>query len=107
MEYTQAVVNDCLGERPYRYFERIPSTMDAAREWLMEDAPHGAIVLTGEQSAGRGRMGRSWLTADGAALALSVILRPSGGPVLPQVSMLGGLAVLDALSSLGLNGLFL
>lgn len=107
MEYTQAVVDACLGERPRRYFERIGSTMDAAREWLLDDAPHGAMVITGEQTAGRGRMGRSWVTADGAALALSVILRPASGTVLPQVSMLGGLAVLDALASLGLRGLFL
>lgn len=107
MKFTQSVVDACLGERPYRYYERIRSTMDAAREWLLEEAPHGAIVIAGEQTAGRGRMGRSWLTADGAALALSVILRPGSGTVLPQVSMLGGLAVLDALASLGLRDLFL
>lgn len=107
MEYTQAVVDACLGERPHRYFERIRSTMDAAREWLLDGAPHGAVVIAGEQTAGRGRMGRSWLTVDGAALALSVILRPTSGTILPQVPMLGGLAVLDALAALGLRGLFL
>ena len=107
MEYTQAVVRACLGARPHRYFERIRSTMDAAREWLLTDAPHGALVITGEQTAGRGRMGRSWLTPDGCALAMSVILRPASGTALPQVSMLGGLAVLDALASLGLPNLFL
>jgi BirA family biotin operon repressor/biotin-[acetyl-CoA-carboxylase] ligase len=107
MEYTQAVVRSCCGQRPYRYFERIQSTMDAAREWLLEDAPHGAVVVTGEQTAGRGRIGRTWLTADGASLALSVILRPGSGTALPQVSMLGGLAALDALTALGLRDLFL
>jgi BirA family biotin operon repressor/biotin-[acetyl-CoA-carboxylase] ligase len=107
MQYTLAVVSSCLGPRPYRYFERIRSTMDAAREWLTEGAPHGGLVITGEQTAGRGRMGRSWLIPDGCALAMSVILRPANGTALPQVSMLGGLAVLDALASLGLGGLFL
>ena len=107
MEYTQDVVNSCLGTRPHLYFERIQSTMDAAREWLVDGAPHGAIVITGEQTAGRGRMGRSWLTPNGSALTMSVILRPKSGLVLPQVSMLGGLAVLDALASLGLRNLFL
>lgn len=107
MQYTQAVVSSCLGNRAYRYYERIRSTMDAAREWLIEGAPHGALVITGEQTAGRGRMGRSWLTPDGSALTLSVILRPDNGTALPQVSMLGGLTVLDALASMGLHGLFL
>ena len=100
-------LNSCLEARPHRYFERIRSTMDAAREWLLTDAPHGAIVITGEQTAGRGRMGRSWLTPDGSALTMSVILRPANGNALPQVSMMGGLAVLDALASLGLRDLFL
>lgn len=81
--------------------------MDAARAWLQDDAPHGALVITGEQTAGRGRMGRFWLSPDGCALALSIILRPARGVALPQVSMLGGLAVLDALTALGVRDLFL
>lgn len=107
MCFSQALVDARLGERPHRYYESIPSTMDAARDWLAEGAPHGALVIAGQQSAGRGRMGRTWVDADGCALALSVILRPASGSALPQISMLGGLAILDTLAALGVPDLLL
>jgi BirA family biotin operon repressor/biotin-[acetyl-CoA-carboxylase] ligase len=103
---TRELVDSCFGDRPHRYVDRVPSTMDAARAWLAEGAPHGAALLAGEQTAGRGRMGRVWLDADGAAIAMSLVLRlPSAA--LPQVPMYGGLAVHDALSALGVPGVTL
>lgn len=85
---------------PFRYYERIGSTNDAALDWLEHDAPVGALVIADEQSAGRGRRGRSWQTPPGAALALSVILRP-GTRWLSRVTMLGGLAVCELAENLG------
>ncbi|HRF98087.1 MAG TPA: hypothetical protein PLZ51_22930, partial [Aggregatilineales bacterium] len=55
----------------------LPSTQNEALTWLKNGAPHGAVVIADEQTAGRGRMGRTWHTPAGVALALSVILRPS------------------------------
>lgn len=43
---------------------------DAAQSW-----PHLGVILTDDQSAGRGRLGRSWTAAPGSALAISVLLR--------------------------------
>ena len=40
----------------------IGSTMDVARNAAHEGAPHGTLVVADEQTAGRGRLGRSWLT---------------------------------------------
>ena len=85
---------------PFRYYERIGSTNDVALDWLEHDAPVGALVIADEQSAGRGRRGRSWQTPPGAALALSVILRP-GARWLSRVNMLGGLAVCELAENLG------
>lgn len=89
-----------MGSRPYQFHPIIPSTMDAARDWLRDGATHGSLVLADEQTAGRGRLNRTWQTPAGGALALSVILRvvPS---TLPQVSMLGALAVAEAFDTLG------
>lgn len=50
--------------------------MDAAKRAAREGAPEGAIVLADEQTAGRGRLQRQWLTPPGSGIALSVILHP-------------------------------
>ena len=85
---------------PFRYFERISSTNDAAKAWLADGAPDCAVVIADEQLAGRGRHGRVWHTPPGSALALSVILRPSLES-LPRLTMLGGLAVCELAEGLG------
>ncbi len=59
-----------------RYFSQIGSTNDEAMRWAAADAPDGALVVADEQTAGRGRLNRSWVTRAGAALAFSVIYRP-------------------------------
>src|SRR5680860_1413471 len=62
--------------RPLRFFEEIESTNSEALEWAEEGAPEGAAVVADHQSAGRGRLGRTWLSEPGAVLPLSVVLRP-------------------------------
>lgn len=103
MSLDLSVLAQRMGSRPYQFHPIIPSTMDAAREWLQHGAPHGALVLADEQTAGRGRLNRAWQTPPDTALALSVILRVAPS-TLPQVSMLGALAVAEALDKLGVTG---
>ncbi|OQY26387.1 MAG: hypothetical protein B6I38_11410, partial [Anaerolineaceae bacterium 4572_5.1] len=57
-----------------RYFEKIGSTNDAALFW--KDAEDLSLVVANEQTAGRGRSGRSWQTPPDSALAFSLLLRP-------------------------------
>ncbi len=47
--------------------------------------PHGSVIVTDDQTRGRGRLGRTWLAPTGKTLAISVLLRPSspGGEPLP------------------------
>jgi BirA family biotin operon repressor/biotin-[acetyl-CoA-carboxylase] ligase len=80
--------------RPYRYLERCESTQ---RE-LAADAPEGAVAVTDEQTAGRGRLGRRWLAAPGTSILFSVNLRPAvETPRLPELSPVAGAAVADAI----------
>src|SRR6185436_7212359 len=58
-------------------FDRVASTNDAAKEMAASGAPEGTCVLAGEQTAGRGRLGRSWSSPSGEGLYLSVIVRPA------------------------------
>ncbi len=95
-----------LPDRPFRYYPSIGSTMDAARAWAEADAPDGAVVAADEQTSGRGRLQRRWVTRPGSALAFSIVLRPAPAelPHLALLSPLGGLAVCTALEdTLGLT----
>jgi BirA family transcriptional regulator, biotin operon repressor / biotin---[acetyl-CoA-carboxylase] ligase len=62
-----------------------------ARRLAAGGAPHGTLVTAGEQTAGRGRQGRSWVAPPGAALLASLVLRRPD----PLLSLRGGLAVGD------------
>lgn len=58
-------------------FERIGSTNDAVRAWLAAGTPEVCLAVADEQTAGRGRAGRTWSAPPGAALLLSVGFRPA------------------------------
>lgn len=67
--------------------------------WLHGGAEDGAVVIADEQRKGRGRQGRAWYTPPGVAIAMSVVLYPPQKG-LPQVTMLGALAIHDVLTEL-------
>jgi BirA family biotin operon repressor/biotin-[acetyl-CoA-carboxylase] ligase len=60
---------------PRVHFRLIDSTNARARELAGGGAPHGTIVTASEQSAGRGRQGRTWVASPGRALLCSIVLR--------------------------------
>jgi BirA family biotin operon repressor/biotin-[acetyl-CoA-carboxylase] ligase len=60
---------------PRLHLRRTGSTNDRARELAAAGAPHGTLVTAGEQTAGRGRQGRSWSAPAGSALLASLVLR--------------------------------
>ena len=62
------------------WFPVIDSTNRYAKQLAAEGAPHGTVVLADQQTAGRGRRGRGWLTPAGEGVALSLILRPDTHP---------------------------
>jgi BirA family transcriptional regulator, biotin operon repressor / biotin---[acetyl-CoA-carboxylase] ligase len=70
---------------PHRHFRQVGSTNTVARELAAAGAPHGTVVTAEEQTAGRGRQGRTWTAPPGAALLYSAIVRPLGPrhPLLP------------------------
>jgi BirA family transcriptional regulator, biotin operon repressor / biotin---[acetyl-CoA-carboxylase] ligase len=70
---------------PHRHFRQIGSTNTVARELAEGGAPHGTVVTADEQTAGRGRQGRTWTAAPGTALLYSAIVSPLGErhPLLP------------------------
>jgi BirA family transcriptional regulator, biotin operon repressor / biotin---[acetyl-CoA-carboxylase] ligase len=87
---------------PVCYFDALGSTNDEAARWIDQGASDLALVVTDEQTHGRGRAGRQWFTPAGASLAFSLILRfqqvNQPGRLIARLTALGGLATSDALS---------
>jgi len=60
---------------PLRVLDQVGSTNTEALRWADAGAPDLSVVIADEQTAGRGRQGRTWFTPPGAALAFSLVLR--------------------------------
>lgn len=63
-----------------QYFDTIDSTNNYAKKLAMDGAPSGTVIIAGHQTAGRGRLGRSFSSPKNMGLYLSVILRPDCKP---------------------------
>jgi len=87
-------MNDRLGT-PRLHLRSTGSTNEQARTLARAGAPHGTLVTAGEQTAGRGRQGRTWNAPPGRALVMSLVLR-ARGPLLP---LEGAVAVADLAGS--------
>jgi BirA family transcriptional regulator, biotin operon repressor / biotin---[acetyl-CoA-carboxylase] ligase len=72
--YPARVRASSLG-RPRLNYRATGSTNDRARELAAGGAPHGTLVTAAEQTAGRGRQGRSWTAPAGRALLCSLVVR--------------------------------
>ena len=79
-------------------FDSLPSTnLEAARR-AIEGAAEGLCVVASEQTAGRGRLQRQWISPKGAGLYFSVVLRPRiSQSSWPLITLAAALAVHDAL----------
>jgi BirA family transcriptional regulator, biotin operon repressor / biotin---[acetyl-CoA-carboxylase] ligase len=86
--------------RRIHYFDEVGSTQHVAAELAEEGAAQGTVVIAERQSAGRGRMGRSWHSPAGVNLYMTIILRPSIplGHV-SQLSLVAGVAAAEALET--------
>ncbi len=58
----------------------VPVTGSTNADLLSRGGPEGQVLVAESQTAGRGRMGRSWISAPGASLTFSVLLRPTSVP---------------------------
>ena len=78
-------------------WEEIDSTNSRALLLAQQGAPQGVMVLADSQTAGRGRLGRTWFSPPGAGLYMSVLLRPENlSAGLPLITIASGLAVATA-----------
>ncbi len=74
------ILSNLTAECPWRdtlyWYDTVDSTNTQAKALARQGAPHGTVLVAGEQTGGRGRMGRSFESRAGMGVYLSVILRP-------------------------------
>lgn len=107
LEFTSTRIENALTTayvgHPVYYWPTIGSTMDEARRLIKERSlsgvSEGTVVIADEQTAGRGRLQRTWWAPAGTSLLLSLILCP---PLLPRqaqrLTMICSLAVCNAIT---------
>ena len=82
--------------QPYLYVDVTPST----QRLLGEEHAEGAVAVTEEQTEGRGRLGRRWLSPPGVNLLFSILLEPPvETPRLPELSLVAGEACAGAIAA--------
>lgn len=85
-------------KRIFHYF-KIDSTNTVALRMGEEGEAHGAVVIAEQQTAGRGRAGRSWISEKSAGIHVTVLLRPPISPMhAPALTLAAGLAARDAIA---------
>ena len=85
-----------IGQR-VMYYPSLTSTMDVAKREAKQGATEGTVIIADEQTEGKGRMKRLWLSPRGS-IALSVILYPDLA-YLPYLVMLASLAVVHSIET--------
>src|SRR5262249_31410307 len=94
----QPLKGSTFGKRIHHFF-KIDSTNRVALELGQAGEPEGAVVLAEEQTAGRGRAGRSWHSERATGIYMSLLLRPRLAPVqAPLLTMMAGLSARTAIA---------
>lgn len=100
-QFTPDQLGTAIVGRRIRAFPSIGSTNDLLRDAARDNENEGLIAVTDEQTAGRGRRGRTWTAPAGSSLLLSILLRPTWLPSSNafMLTMLASIAATEAITS--------
>jgi BirA family biotin operon repressor/biotin-[acetyl-CoA-carboxylase] ligase len=105
MPVTIAAIAAKLGDAARRFDVDVLPTCDSTNAVLLgraeSGAPSGTVVIAEEQTAGRGRRGRSWFASPGDSLTFSLLWRFAPGTAPAGLSLAVGVAVARALQKVG------
>jgi BirA family biotin operon repressor/biotin-[acetyl-CoA-carboxylase] ligase len=83
-----------------RYYESIDSTNSAAKRFADETGRKTALIVAEEQTSGRGRLGREWLSLRGSGLYMTLLIRPDIEPTRASiVTQIAAVAVAEAIET--------
>ena len=90
--------------KPVHFARETDSTNLWIKRLAKEGASEGTLALAEFQSAGRGRLGRSWEVPEGTSVMMSILLRPKFEPQhAPTLTLVMGMAVAKAVKNLGFD----
>lgn len=94
-------LDECdIGKKIVHYFTTGSTNAEALR-LAARGVPHGTVVIAEEQTAGRGRLGRSWYSEKATGIYASIILRPQFAPSMaPLLTLMAGVAAHRAIFDL-------
>lgn len=85
------------------YLKTVDSTNDYLKK-IGDNELEGTVVISEEQTNGKGRLGRSWHSKSGDGIWLSILLKPNIVPYkAPFITMIAGVSIVKALRNLGIN----
>jgi BirA family biotin operon repressor/biotin-[acetyl-CoA-carboxylase] ligase len=85
------------------YFQSLDSTNNKAKE-LANQLEDGSIIISEEQTAGKGRLGRNWVSPKYKGIWMSILLKPDVEPMnVPKVTQIGAAAVIKTLEELNIK----
>lgn len=76
----QSIMSSKWAGKNLLFFEKVDSTNNMVRTLAEQGAPEGTLVVAANQTAGKGRRGRSWSAPEGTSIAMSILLRPEFPP---------------------------
>ena len=105
---TQHIVADAAQaagiDVPVRYTAETGSTNSDLADLAATGGPAWTVLVAGHQEAGRGRLGRTWVSEPGSSLLVSVLLRPDLSPAdAPLLSLAGGVAAVEGCRAVGVD----
>ncbi|WP_138207120.1 biotin--[acetyl-CoA-carboxylase] ligase [Haloimpatiens lingqiaonensis] len=87
------------------HFETIDSTNTKAKELAAGGQPEGTVIISEEQTQGKGRLGRNWTSPKNKGIWMSIILRPDIDPVkVCMVTQVAAAAAAKAIEEIGIKG---
>ncbi|MGG0668193.1 biotin--[acetyl-CoA-carboxylase] ligase [Sporosarcina koreensis] len=87
--------------RTIDYYESCGSTQNLAHDAAQADAPDGTLIVSEEQTAGKGRLSRPWNSAAQKGIWMSLIIRPSLMPQqAPQMTLVAAVAIVRAIENI-------
>jgi biotin--[acetyl-coA-carboxylase] ligase len=87
--------------KPVVYVPEVDSTNNIAKEYANKGCEEGLLVVCDNQTAGKGRLGRNWISEKSAGLYMSIVLRPEIMPMeAPQLTLIAGIASVRAINKI-------
>ena len=108
LEFNQKTIENAIhtkwAGKTVHFAEVTDSTNLWAKELARNGASHGTLVAAELQTAGRGRLGRKWLSPAGSCIMMSLLLRPEFAPqYAPMLTLVMGLSMAQAIKKLGME----